>query len=136
MLGAPVKTLKVSSPLSDEEEVIVRVVLGSAIHVHRELGPGLLEHFYQRALCLELNARGVAFEAEHPVTIRYGGETLGVQRLDLLIERRIVVEVKSVERLELVHMAQVISYLRAARLRAGLLLNFNAAPLTIRRVVV
>jgi GxxExxY protein len=83
----------------------------------------------------ELEARGVSYEVEHPVRIHYRERVLGVHRLDLLVEGRVIVELKSVQRLEFVHMAQVLSYLRAAELRAGLLLNFFAAPLAIRRIV-
>ena len=129
------KGLNVASQLSESDEGLVHATIGCAIEVHRELGPGLLEHFYRRAFCLELLARGALFQAEYPVRISYRGTPLGVQRLDLLIERRVIVEVKAVGRLEPVHVVQVLSYLRAARLHVGLLFNFNAAPLTIRRLV-
>lgn len=125
----------ISSNLTPEDEAAIGIVLGSAVQVHRQLGPGLLERFYRRALCLELEARGVSYEVEHPVRIRYRERVLGVFRLDLLVERRVIVELKSVQRLEFVQMAQVLSYLRAAELHAGLLLDFFAAPLAIRRIV-
>ena len=84
---------------------------------------------------MELDARGISFDTERAVPVRYMDRVLGVHRLDLLVEQRVVVELKAVQRLEMVHTAQVLSYLRAANLRAGLLLNFNAAPLGIRRIV-
>ena len=129
------KGLNVPSPLSEEEDDVVRATIGCAIEVHRELGPGLLEHFYQRALRLELDAQGIGYETERPIKVMYRGAVLGVQRLDLLVEGAVIVELKSVGHLETLHVVQVLSYLRAARLRAGLLLNFNAAPLSIRRLV-
>jgi GxxExxY protein len=130
-----IRSLKLASPLSVEDEVALGTVLGSAVHVHRTLGPGLLERFYRQALCMELDARGVSFDTERAVPVRYMDRVLGVHRPDLLIEQRVVVELKAVQRFEIVHTAQVLSYLRAANLRAGLLLNFNAAPLGIRRIV-
>jgi GxxExxY protein len=129
------KTLRMRSLLSDSEEELIRTAIACAIEVHRGLGPGLIENFYRRALCLEFESRGISFDTEHPVSVKYRGTTIGVHRLDFVVEKTIVLELKAVERLELVHTAQVISYLRASGLRAGLLLNFNAAPLTIRRIV-
>ena len=124
-----------NSPLDPEEDAAVGDVLRCAVRVHRELGPGLLEHLYRRALCLELDSQGISFATERTIAVRYRDCLLGIQRLDLLVEDRVVVELKSVERLEPIHGAQVLSYLRAARLRAGLLLNFNAPRLVIRRIV-
>lgn len=127
--------MRVSSSLTPEDEEAIHHTIGSAIRVHRELGPGLPERFYRSALCVELDAQGKSYAIEHPVAVSYRGRPLGIQRLDLLVEERIVVELKAVERLDPVHRAQLLSYLRAARLRAGLLLNFNAVALVIKRVV-
>ena len=89
------RPLGISSPRSPEDEATVGTVLDSAVQVHRQLGPGLLERFYRRALCLELEARGVSYEVAHPVRIHYRERVLGVHRLDLLVESRVIVELKS-----------------------------------------
>lgn len=133
--GEPRYSLRVNSPLTPEEDAVVGDVLRCAVRVHRGLGPGLLEHLYRRALCLELDSEGISFLTECTVAVHYKDRLLGMQRLDLLVDGRVVVELKSVERLEPIHSAQLLSYLRAARLRAGLLLNFNAPRLVIRRLV-
>jgi len=125
----------VRSSLTPEDEEAIHDTIGSAIRVHRELGPGLPERFYRSAFCVELDAQGISYVTEHPVAVSYRGRPLGIQRLDLLVEKRVVVELKAVDRLDAVHRAQLLSYLRAARLRAGLLFNFNAVTLVIRRVV-
>lgn len=121
--------------LSPEEERTIRATIGCAIDVHREVGPGFLEAVYHRAMGIALAAQGLRFLNEQQVDVIYRGHRVGFQRLDLVIEGMLVVELKSVERLDLVHKAQLLSYLRAAKLGAGLLFNFNATPLTIRRVV-
>jgi GxxExxY protein len=117
------------------EERTIRETIGCAIDVHREVGPGFAEAVYHRAMCLALSASSLRFSTEHQVEVTYRGHRVGFQRLDLVVEGTLAVELKSVERLDLVHKAQLLSYLRAAKLRAGLLFNFNATPVTIRRVV-
>jgi GxxExxY protein len=114
-----------------------RRVIGAAIEVHRALGPGFLESVYEEALAVELEIRGVAFRRQVPVELDYKGRRIGLARLDLLVEERLVVELKAADRLAPVHLAQVLSYLKATRLRHGLLLNFNvpALRLGIQRVV-
>jgi GxxExxY protein len=125
------------TPLSIETESIVRRTIGCAIAVHRALGCGFLERVYHEALCVELRAQGLRYEREVPVTIRYRGEPVGGHRLDLVVERSVIVEVKAVEWLERVHVAQVLAYLKATDLRLGLLLNFSRETLAegIRRVL-
>jgi GxxExxY protein len=112
-------------------------VIGAAIEVHRHLGPGFLESIYFRALCVEFVERGIAFEKERTVEVVYKGRVLHGQRLDLLAESKVIVEVKAVSQLEEIHGSQVVSYLRATGLRAGLLMNFNASVMKagIRRIV-
>ena len=109
--------------------------IGCAIDVHREVGPGFVEAIYNCAMCVAPSTRNLGFVTEYRADVVYRGHRVGSHRLDLLVEKVIVVELKSVERLDFVHKAQLLSYLRAAKLRAGLLFNFNATPLTIRRVV-
>jgi GxxExxY protein len=107
-------------------------ILGVAIHVHRQLGPGFLEKMYENALCLELTKN---FQRQVPVRVLYDGEEVGRHVLDLIVERKVVVEIKPVKEIEDVHLAIVLSYLRATGLAAGLVVNYRAARLGIRRVV-
>ena len=105
-------------------------VIGAAIEVHRQLGPGLLESSYRECLCRELVLRSIPFEREKPLPLTYKGIHLGCgYRLDLLVSGSIVVEVKSVEVLAPIHDAQLITYLRIGGCRVGLLINFNVAVL-------
>lgn len=120
------------------EEKLTEVVIGAAIEVHRELGPGLLEHAYAKCLCRELELRGVAFEHEKPMPIVYKGlETDCGYRIDLLVDGRVVVELKAVHELVPVHDAQLLTYLKLSGIRVGLLINFNVPVLKdgIRRRV-
>ena len=110
-------------------------VLGAALHVHRSLGAGFLEGVYERALVVALSTRGLSIETQKEVRIRYAGIEVGRHRLDLLVEGRVIVEIKAVEHLQPIHLAQVRSYLRATDLQIGLLLNFNSPTLQVRRVV-
>ena len=128
---------KKDSPLTSDEELIVHEIVGSALAVHRELGPGYLESFYRKAVCIEMRRRGIAFECEKAVEVSYRGELLGTHRIDLVVQSLIVVELKAVERLDVVHRNQVVAYLKATKLRVGLLVNFNAALLKqgLQRVV-
>lgn len=113
-------------PVADE---LCRRVIGAAIEVHRELGPGYLESLYEEALAIELGARGVPFERQPEVTVRYRGLDVGHGRLDFLVGQRLIVELKAVDGLLPIHSAQVISYLRATSLHLGLLVNFNVPVL-------
>ena len=130
-------TLRVASTLPDDLESLIREVIGCCVAVHRELGPGLLEGVYPRAIAMDLDERGIRYSTEKTVAIRYRGRVLCYQRIDLLVDDRLVVEVKSVERLIPIHIAQVINYLRVTGTRAGLLINFNVPLLKqgIRRIV-
>lgn len=112
-------------------------IIGCALEVHRELGPGLLESVYESALCIELEAAGLPFKRQVGVPLRYKGHLISEHRPDLVVADQVIVEVKSIERLHPVHMAQMITYLRVCHLRVGLLLNFNSAVLKhgIRRVM-
>jgi GxxExxY protein len=113
-------------------------VIGAAIEVHRMLGPGLLESAYEACLCRELELRGIGFQKQHPLPLVYKELHLECgYRLDLLIEKSIVVEIKSVDVLLPVHEAQLLTYLRLGGWRVGLLINFNVPVLKegIRRRV-
>ena len=101
-------------------------IIGACIEVHRYLGPGLLESAYKACLRRELSLRGLPFEYERPLVLEYKGVLLDCgYRIDLIIDRRIIVEVKAVEHLLPVHQAQVITYLKLAKLDTALLVNFN-----------
>jgi GxxExxY protein len=110
-------------------------VIGAALAVHTALGPGFLEGIYGSALELELAAAGLCFESQLRVPIHYRGQLVGVHRLDLLVEGSVVVELKAVSSVLEAHLAQLRSYLKATDTRIGLLLNFSAPVLTVRRVV-
>jgi GxxExxY protein len=116
---------------------LARGVIGAALEVHRVLGPGLLESIYEEALCVELGLAGIPFERQVPVKVHYKRHDIGEARLDLLVGSQLIVELKTVERLAPVHIAQVLSYLKIKRLHLGLLVNFNVAELRqgIKRVI-
>jgi len=101
-------------------------ILGAAVEVHKTLGPGFLESIYQRAMEVSLEHRGIKFERQKEVHVYFEGVDLGTQRLDLVIEEQIILELKAVKALEDIHFAQLRSYLKATGLQTGLLLNFNA----------
>jgi GxxExxY protein len=120
------------------ENELSQVVIGLAIEVHRELGPGLLESVYQECLYYELVQHGFKVEKEKPVPVVYKEVELEMGfRIDLLVEDKLVIELKSVRELHDVHMAQVLSQLKLTKLKLGLLMNFNVALLKdgIKRVV-
>ncbi len=106
------------------------LVIGGAIEVHRALGPGLLESAYQRCLERELRVRGVTFDRQVALPVVYKGESVDCcYRIDLLVARELIVEIKSVEQLLPIHSAQAITYLRLAGARQALLMNFNVPVL-------
>ena len=109
-------------------------IIGAAIRVHTELGPGFLESLYEEALSIELRTLRLNFERQKPVPIFYRAEPIGEHRVDLLVERSIVVELKAIVTLEKVHFAVLRSYLKALGLSQALLFNFAATRLTIKRV--
>jgi GxxExxY protein len=104
-------------------------IIGCAMHVHRALGPGLVESTYEAAFCIELKDAGLFFERQLRVPDEYKGHVIGEYRPDLVVERQVVIEVKTVERLIGVHQAQLLAYMRVLRLPIGLLLNFNGEVL-------
>jgi GxxExxY protein len=130
--------LRVNSPLESDHEDLIRKIIGCCIEVHKALGPGLLEEIYRRAVAIELVEAGLPAEMERRVPVLYRGRFLTEQRLDLIVDERVLIEVKAVERLAPVHLAQVMSYLRLTGLRVGLLMNFNTAVLPdgLRRIIV
>ena len=115
---------------------LTEAIIGAAIEAHRILGPGLLESI-EEALCHELGLQGIAVERQLEVGVIYKGIKIKGQKLDLLVENKVVVEVKSVEALNDVHLAQVLTYLKLSNCKLGMLINFNVSLIKngIRRVV-
>ena len=120
------------------EELLTGQIIGAAIEVHKQLGPGLLESTYQACLCRELELRGISFECQKPLPLEYKGVRLECgYRIDLLVAGLVIVEIKSVEALAPIHEAQVLTYLKLTGIQIGLLINFNVVVLKdgIRRLV-
>ena len=122
--------------LGSDTDVTDRI-LGCAVEVHRHLGPGLLESVYETALCVELTGAGLSFSRQVGVPLHYKGQIISEHRPDRVVDQRVIVEIKSVERFDPIHTAQMLTYLRVTRLRTGLILNFNSALLKhgVRRVL-
>ncbi|OGI66404.1 MAG: GxxExxY protein [Candidatus Muproteobacteria bacterium RBG_16_60_9] len=123
---------------SAREDVLSNEIIGAAIEVHRCLGPGLLESAYEECLCHELTDRGVKFERQKSLPIPYKGKILDCgYRLDVVVAGLVVLELKAVDRLEPIHTAQMLTYLKLSQLKLGMLINFNVPSLRsgIKRVV-
>ena len=121
-----------------DENELSGVVIGAAIEVHKALGPGLLESVYQRCLLKELHIRGIWVESEVPATVEYKGDVITeAYRVDLLVNNKLVVELKAVDQLTAVHKAQLLTYLRLMNKKLGLLINFNELVVRkgIRRLI-
>jgi GxxExxY protein len=129
--------LRIPTTLDSALEELIHKTIGCCIAVHCELGPGLIEPAYSRAVGYELGANDIPFERERRIPINYRGKHLYMHRLDLVVAGQLVLELKAVERLHPVHRAQLLSALRTSKLRVGLLINFNVPvlPEGIRRIV-
>jgi len=113
-----------------EEDLLSNLVLGCAIKVHTELGPGLLESAYEACLKYELTKKGLYVESQKVLPLIYDGINIDCGfRVDLLVENKLVVELKAVEALNNIHLAQIITYLKLSKCKLGLLLNFNVSRL-------
>ena len=110
-------------------------IIGCCIRVHKELGPGFLEKIYEESLCVELSKVGLEYERQKLVAIHYAGRPVGEHRLDLLIQKLVVVELKATAGIEDIHLATARSYLRATALQLALIVNFARPILDIKRVV-
>ena len=122
---------------SPEVELAITRTIGCAIRVHRALGPGYTEAVYHDAMELELGLEGLSFSREYEAVVFYRDQPLRKHRLDLVVANAIVVELKAVERLQRIHQMQLLSYMKTAQLKAGLLMNFHAEYLKaqLRRFV-
>ena len=113
-------------------------IIGSAIEVHRNLGPGLLESTYEECMVFELKQRDLIISRQHEIPILYKGNRLEQNyRIDLLVNNHVIVELKSIKKIEPIHNAQLLTYLKLANIKYGLLLNFNVSIMThgIRRLL-
>jgi len=117
-----------------KHENITRDVIGAAMEVHNTLGNGFQEVIYQRALSIEMAAKGLNFSREHEMDILYKGEIIGNRRVDFFVEGRVMVELKALVALEDVHLAQAKNYLEAYNIEIGLLINFGAKSLQFKRI--
>ena len=119
-----------------DHDPLTEQIIGCAIEVHRHLGPGLYEATYEEPLCLELDEADIPYRRQVGVPVLYKGRLIGEHRPDLIVSDRVVVEIKSVERINAVHVAQTLIYMRLLRLPVGLLINFNSAAVRggIRRI--
>ena len=120
-----------------EIDALAHAVIGASIEVHRQLGPGFLEQVYEEALCVELRLRDVPFQRQKLVKAEYKGVYVEERRLDLLVGKRLVVELKAVKSFAPIHRARVISYLKLTGHQLGLLINFNVPVLKegVQRVI-
>ena len=109
-------------------------IIGCAMNVHKTLGNGFQEVIYQRALAMEFETNGIAFEREREMPIFYKDQHIGTRRVDFLVENKISLELKAIIKLEDVHLAQAINYLEAYNVEIGLLINFGAKSLEFKRV--
>jgi len=105
---------------------ITEKIIGCCIEVHKQLGPGLLESVYESALCIEFQRNDILFERQKSLPVIYKGEKIGDFRIDLLVAKTIVIELKSVERMDPVFEAQILSYMKLGTYKLGLLINFNS----------
>jgi len=121
---------------NNEEDLLTKEIIAAAVEVHRILGPGLLESVCEEALCHEVILRGMALERQKEIDVVYKGKVIKGQRLDLVVNREVVVEVKSVRKLDDVFVAQILSYLKSSGLKRGLLVNFGEKRLVdgIKRI--
>ena len=109
-----------------ENNSLTDAIIGAAISVHRELGPGLLESVYEKCLAFELSDRGLSVTTQKEISVRYKNLTFDCGfRADLIVENKVLIELKSIDQLLPVHTAQVLTYLKLSNLRTGLLINFN-----------
>jgi GxxExxY protein len=120
------------------ESDLTEQIIGAAIEVHKHWGPGLYEEIYERSICHELRLRNVAFEKQVLLPLVYKGDRVGDDlRLDLIVQSKVVVELKAIRELEPIHEAQLLTYMKLTGCRVGLLINFNVPVLTkgIKRMV-
>ncbi|MBI3778102.1 MAG: GxxExxY protein [Gammaproteobacteria bacterium] len=121
-----------------KEDALSKEVIGAAIEVHRNLGPGLMESAYEECLCYELAHRGIKYERQKLLPVAYKGTKLDCgYRLDVVVDDLVVLELKAVDQIQPIHSAQLLTYLKLSNLKLGILINFNVTALKngIKRIV-
>ena len=116
-----------------QDEALTNEIIGCAFTVHNALGPGYLEKVYENAMCIELAKQGLRVKQQEPIKVRYDGQIIGEYVVDLWVEDRVIVELKAVQALTKAHEAQVVNYLTATGTDIGLLINFGAPSVQIKR---
>jgi GxxExxY protein len=111
-------------------------IMGAIFEVHKKLGPGFLESIYEKALIQELSNRGMKVETQKIIDLTYKNKKIGIHRLDLVVEDKVVVELKTVERFSVHHKAQLTSYLKASGYKLGILVNFSKSKVEYNRVLI
>ena len=111
------------------------LINGAIFEVNRILGPGFLEKVYENALLMELKARGIEAVAQYPIKVKYKDQIVGEYFADLVVENQVIIELKTVDRIEKIHEAQLLNYLKATGIKVGLLVNFKNAKAEIKRLV-
>ena len=111
------------------------LINGAVFEVNRILGPGFLEKVYENALLVELKARGLRAAAQHPIKVKYKNQIVGEYFADLFVEDEVIIELKTVDRIEKIHEAQLLNYLKATGIKVGLLVNFKSMRAEIKRLV-
>jgi GxxExxY protein len=122
-----------------DTDELSRSIIGFSIEVHRQLGPGLLESAYEECLCFELRHAGIPFRRQAPLPVTYKSVRLDCgYRMDIVVQNRIILELKTVERLAPIHEAQLLTYMKLSGIPTGLLMNFNSAVIKdgIRRLMI
>ncbi len=119
----------------DEQDinVLMEEVIGCCFTVHSKLGPGFLESVYKKALLIELSKNGLTVESEAPLSVLYDGESVGTFYADIVVEGKLILELKAVEDLALIHEIQLVNYLKATGIHDGLLINFGSYKVQIKR---
>ena len=123
--------------MPEETELLIRGVIGAAIEVHRLLGPGYIESIYERALCHELDLRGIRHERRMEIVVPFKDIQIPGQRIDMIVDNRLILELKAVEAIAPIHEAKLLSYMKTLNIRAGLIVNFHETQLKkgLRRFV-
>ena len=116
-------------------EELTHSIIGAAMEVHRELKPGFAEKIYENALAIELDLRKIPFQVQKSIQVKYKGKLAGDHVLDMIIDEKVIVELKAVEQIGSIHEAQLIGYLKASKCRIGLLINFSQESLEWKRIL-
>lgn len=130
--------LRIKSTLPPEVDLLIQKVIGIAMEVHTALGPGYIETIYERAMCYEMDKANISYLRQIDILVPYKDINIPGQRLDLLIEKQLILELKTVDQINTIHQAQILSYMKSQQIRAGLIINFKVQHLRmgIRRFVI